>query len=134
MFQPDNLVTFLCTPKTLFFIEKSKERYTKVHKPCVLHFSRSYFHKYLIYNNIYINILKYLLRGHKIRGIGAFPEKKEAKEKKRGYLRFCVLLPLFGLKSLFINAARSTQSLCTFCDLCDLQSFFENITERLSWS
>ena len=111
MFQSDNLVTFLCTPKTAFFIEKSKERYTKVHKACVLHFLRSYFHKYLIYNNIYIKILKYLLRGHKIRRIRAFPEKKK---KKRGYLRFCVLLPFLSLKSLFINTARSTQSLCTF--------------------
>jgi len=121
MFQSDNLVTFLCTPKTIFFIEKSKERYTKVHNACVLHFLRNSFHKSLIYNNIYINILKYLLKGHKIRHIGAFPEKKE---RKGGYLRFCVLLPFSGLKSLFINAARSTQSLCTFCDLCDLQTFF----------
>ena len=134
MFQSDNLVTFLCTPKTAFFIEKSKERYTKVHKACVLHFLRSYFHKYLIYNNIYIKILKYLLRGHKIRQGWTFPEKKEPKKKERGIPRFCVLLLFLDLKSLFINAARSTQTLCTFCDLCDLQSFFENITERLSWS
>ena len=114
MLQSDNRVTFLCTPKTTFFIEKSKERYTKVHKPCVLHFSRSYFHKILIYNNIYIILLKYLLRGHKIRGMGAFPEKKERKKKKRRVLRFCVLLLFLDLKSLFINTARSTQSLCTF--------------------
>ena len=133
MLQSDNRVTFLCTPKMLFFIEKSKEGYTKVHKACVLQFLRSYSYKYLIYNNICIKILKYLLRGHKIQHSWTFPEKKEQKKKKKVVPRFCVLLPFFELKSLFINTARSTQSLCTFCDLCDLQSFFENITERLSW-
>lgn len=133
MFRPYNFVTFLRPPKRVFFIERFKQRVAKVCKHCDLHFLRIKFHKYLIYNNIYIKILKYLLRDRKIRHGWTFPEKKKVKKKKRLVLRFCVLLPFLWLKSLFINTARSVQTLRPFCDLCDLQSFFENITERLSW-
>jgi len=87
---------------------------------------------------IYI-YLKYFIRGRLFASFWAFPRKNTEKRKRKGVLvDQSTSYEIFERKRLFMKditpSSEGRLGSRTSVDLIDLQTFFENISERLKWS
>jgi hypothetical protein len=124
------------TPVVLHFIEKVRQG-TTAQSYSIYFFRRTITYLFIsIYIYIYI---KYLLRVRLFSHMLAFPEKKLDKRKRKGVVvDLSYSYKLFERKLLFIkwiNAQYEVRLLSRTPVVPVVpQSFFENITERPSWS
>jgi len=136
MFPPLNHLRKSRTPVVLQFIEKVRQGTTA--QSYSIYFFRIIITYLFISIYVYIYI-KYLLRVRLFKHMLAFPEKKLDKKKRKGVVvDLSYSYELFERKLLFINRINAKYEVRllsrTPVVLVVSQSFFENITERLSWS